>query len=49
MHHLPIVLTEDGSPPLDQIIFQDVKTAHHLREDEHFVAACDQLGEQFIN
>ena len=38
-----------GSPSLDEIIFQDVETAHHLREDEHFVAASNQLREQFIN
>lgn len=33
------------SPSLDEIIFQDIKTAHHLGEDKYFVAACNQLRE----
>lgn len=37
------------SPPLDEIVFQDVEATHHLGEDEHFVATCNQLREQFIN
>lgn len=36
-------------PPLDEVIFQDIQAAHHLGEDEDFVATCNQFREQFIN
>lgn len=38
-----------ASPSLDEIVLQDVETAHHLREDEHFVAASNELGEKLVN
>lgn len=41
---VPAALTS-VSPSLDEIIFQDIKTAHHLGEDKYFVAACNQLRE----
>ena len=40
---------EGVSPPLDEIIFQDVEAAHHLREDEHFVAPGNERGEKLVN
>lgn len=36
-------------PSLDEVVFQDVQAAHHLRKDEHFVSTGLHLGEQLVN
>ena len=36
-------------PSLNEVVFQDVQAAHHLREDEHPVAPGLHLGQQFVD
>lgn len=38
-----------NSPPLYEIVLQDVQAAHHLGEDQHFVATSQQFWQQFVN
>lgn len=37
------------SPSLNEVVFQDVQAAHHLRKDEHFVSTGLHLGKQLVN
>lgn len=30
---------------MDEIVFQDVKAAYHLREDKYFMASCFHFGQ----
>lgn len=36
-------------PSLNEVVFQNVKAAHHLGEDEHLVASSLHLRQQFVN
>lgn len=36
-------------PFLNEVVFQDIQTAHHLGEDEHLMSSCFHLGQQFVN
>ncbi len=35
-------------PSLDEVVLQDVQTAHHLGKDEHTVTPSLQFGEQLV-
>lgn len=36
-------------PSLNEVVFQDVQTSHHLREDEHLVPSCLHFRQQFVD
>lgn len=39
----------DILPSLDEVVLQDVQTAHHLGKDEHTVPPSLQFGEQLVD